>query len=59
MDKEGLKECIGECHCEQCGEAFYQGEYAYCIQDEDGSLIWYCDDHSPAVDTELIFPTNN
>lgn len=34
-----------EAHCENCGTPFYDGEQAYCQYQEDGSLIWFCNDH--------------
>ena len=40
----------GEAHCNECGVAFFDGEQAYCMEEEDGSLIWFCDEHVPDLE---------
>jgi hypothetical protein len=37
----------GEAHCNECGVAFFDGDQAYCMEDDDGSLIWFCEEHVP------------
>jgi len=43
-DRVSLKTVQGEAHCNECGVAFFDGEQAYCTEEEDGNLIWFCDD---------------
>lgn len=39
---KALKPCPGSCACTLCGADFSAGDEAWCIEEEDGSLVWWC-----------------
>lgn len=42
-----LSTVAGEAHCSVCGLPFFDGDEAYCLIEEDNSLLWFCEEHVP------------